>query len=131
MRGSGPPRSPIRCWRGWPGGGGGLLLVDGAPAAFAFDLDTGDRRYAIANGYDPAFAKQSPGKLLQYRNLIAARARGIRLVDWGMGDSGYKQVMGATKGAVLRDWLLLRPGLPALAGRMLAGRWARRGQSRI
>ena len=110
---------------------GGLLRIDGAPAAFAFDLDTGDRRYAIANGYDPAFARQSPGKLLQYRNLVAAKARGIRLVDWGMGDSGYKQVMGAAKGPDLRDWLLLRPGLPALVGRLLAGRWAGWGQSRI
>lgn len=106
-----------------------LLRVDGAPAAFSFDIDAGDLKYAIANSYDPSFAKQSPGKLLYYRNLVAALDRGITRVDWGAGDSGYKQTIGATPGAAIRDWLLLRPGLPALAGRAMAGFWRRTGQS--
>ena len=100
-----------------------VLTIDGRPAAFSFDLDAGTTRYAIANSYDPAFAKHSPGRLLQYRNLARARAMGIERVDWGMGDAGYKQAMGATAGPLLRDWLLLRPGLPALLGRMMAERW--------
>lgn len=104
-----------------------LLTVDGRPAAFSFDLDAGATRYAVANSFDPAFAKHSPGKLLHYRNLVAARARGTTLVDWGMGDSGYKQTLGARPGPLMRDWLLLRPGLPALAGRVLAG-FFRRGE---
>ena len=52
-----------------------VLRVDGAPAAFSFDLNAGALKYAIANSYDPAFAKHSPGKLLYYRNLVA-RDRG-------------------------------------------------------
>jgi CelD/BcsL family acetyltransferase involved in cellulose biosynthesis len=107
-----------------------LLRVAGRPAAFSFDLEVGETTYAIANGYDPAFAKHSPGKLTQWRNLADAVARGVRTVDWGAGDSGYKQVIGATQGPALRDWLLLRPGLPALAGRLLRGAWARSGQAR-
>ncbi len=107
-----------------------LLTVDGAPAAFSFDIDTGELLYAIANSYDPRFAKHSPGKLLYWRNLVAAQARGIRRVDWGAGDSGYKQVIGATVDAPIRDWLLFRPGLPALAGRLLGWLWRRSGQSR-
>jgi len=107
-----------------------LLTVDGAPAAFSFDIDTGELLYAIANSYDPHFAKHSPGKLLYWRNLVAAQARGIRRVDWGAGDSGYKQVIGATVDAPIRDWLLFRPGLPALAGRLLGWLWRRSGQSR-
>ena len=106
-----------------------LLRVAGEPAAFSFDIDTGCLRYAIANSYDPAFAKHSPGKLLQWRNLVDARQRGVGRVDWGMGDSGYKQVLGAFKGPPMRDWLLLRPGPPALAGRMLRGMWRRSGQA--
>ncbi|MEG3161486.1 GNAT family N-acetyltransferase [Sphingomonas sp. LB2R24] len=107
-----------------------LLTVDGAPAAFSFDIDTGELLYAIANSYDPHFAKHSPGKLLYWRNLVAAQARGIRRVDWGAGDSGYKQVIGATVDAPIRDWLLFRPGLPALTGRLLGWLWRRSGQSR-
>lgn len=105
-----------------------LLTVDGAPAAFAFDLDCGGTKYAIANSYDPAFARQSPGKLLCYRNLVRAREQGIGLVDWGAGDSGYKQTIGAVPGPALRDWLLVRPGLPATLARMLRWRWAASGQ---
>lgn len=104
-----------------------LLTIDGRPTAFSFDLDAGPLRYALANSYDPAVAKHSPGKLLQYRNLDDARGRGIARVDWGAGDSGYKQVIGADPGPAIRDWLLLRPGLPALAGRALRAVWRRSG----
>ena len=106
-----------------------LLTIDGRPTAFSFDLDAGSLRYAIANSYDPAVAKHSPGKLLQYRNLVDAQGRGIDRVDWGAGDSGYKQVIGADAGPAIRDWLLLRPGLPALAGRALRGVWHRSGNT--
>lgn len=103
-----------------------LLRIDGRPAAFSFDIDAGPTKYAIANSYDPDFSKHSPGKLLYYRNLIEAAARGVTRVDWGMGDSGYKKTIGAQDGPVIRDWLLLRPGLTARAGRALAGFWLAR-----
>ncbi|AQR74960.1 GNAT family N-acetyltransferase [Sphingomonas sp. LM7] len=104
-----------------------VLRVDGAPAAFSFDLNAGALKYAIANSYDPAFGKHSPGKLLYYRNLVRGIEDGIATVDWGAGDSGYKQVIGAERGPAIRDWLFVRPGLPALAGRMLRGAWRRSG----
>jgi hypothetical protein len=109
-----------------------VLCVDGREAAFSFNLDMpagdgGALRYAIANSYDPQFAKHSPGKLLQYRDMTDAMARGVAKVDWGAGDSGYKQVIGAAQGPAIRDWLLLRPGLPALAGRLLARVWRQSG----
>lgn len=105
-----------------------LLTIDGRPAAFSFDLDAGALKYAIANSYDPAYAKHSPGKLLYYRNLVEALGRSVARVDWGAGDSGYKQVIGAERGPAIRDWLLLRPGMPALAGRLARGAWRRSGQ---
>lgn len=104
-----------------------LLSVDGAPAAFSFDMDVGETKYAIANSYVPAFAKHSPGKLLYWRNLVDALDRGIGRVDWGAGDSGYKQVIGAEPGPAMRDWLLLRPGFAAVVGRALGGLWRRSG----
>ena len=105
-----------------------LLELDGVPAAFSFDLATGDLTYAIANSYDPAFAGHSPGKLLTYRNLMRAMAMGVGRVDWGAGDSGYKEEMGAYQGPAIRDWLLVRPGLPAMLGRALRHIWERSGQ---
>lgn len=105
-----------------------VLSIDGRAAAFSFDLDAGDLKYAIANSYDPAFARHSPGKLLYYRNLVEACERGIERVDWGAGDSGYKQMIGAEQGPAIRDWLLVRPGLPALVGKLARGWWRRSGQ---
>ena len=108
-----------------------LLTIDGKPAAFSFDLDAGELKYAIANSYDPAVGKHSPGKLLQYRNLVDALDRGITRVDWGAGDSGYKQTIGADKGPAIRDWLLLRPGMPAMLGRLARGLWRRSGNPEL
>ena len=105
-----------------------LLTIDGEPAAFSFDLETGATSYAIANSYDPAFAKHSPGKLLYWRNLVEARGRGVDVVDWGAGDSGYKQVIGAVEGPAMRDWLLVRPGWAARTARLLSPAWRRSGQ---
>lgn len=103
-----------------------VLRIGGRPAAFSFDVDAGATKYAIANSYDPAYSKHSPGKLLYYRNLVEAAERGVTSVDWGMGDSGYKQTIGAEGGPMIRDWLFLKPGLSALAGRMLARLWTKR-----
>jgi CelD/BcsL family acetyltransferase involved in cellulose biosynthesis len=106
-----------------------LLRIDGEPAAFSFDMNAGTLKYAIANSYDPRVGKHSPGKLLYYRNLVRALDDGITTVDWGAGDSGYKRVIGAAAGPAIRDWLFVRPGLPALAGRLLKGWWRRSGNT--
>jgi CelD/BcsL family acetyltransferase involved in cellulose biosynthesis len=103
-----------------------LLTVNGRPAAFSFDLDAGELKYAIANSYDPAFGKHSPGKLLYYRNLVDALARGITRVDWGAGDSGYKRTIGAAAGPLIRDFLLIRPGASAALAPLVRLAWQRR-----
>jgi hypothetical protein len=36
--------------------------------------------------------------------------------------------MGAHQGPAIRDWLLVRPGLPAMLGRALRHVWERSGQ---
>ena len=107
-----------------------MLSVDGKPAAFSFDLNAGDLKYAIANSYLPAFSKHSPGKLLYYRNLLRALDDGIARVDWGAGDSGYKRTIGAEDGPAIRDWLFVRPGVAARAAAAFGWAWARSGNGR-
>lgn len=107
-----------------------LLTIDGRPAAFSFDMDCGATRYAIANSYDPAVARHSPGKLLQYRNLVAAADAGIARVDWGGGDIGYKRVIGAVEGPRMRDWLLVAPRVPAPLAALALRLWRRGGDDR-
>lgn len=104
-----------------------VLRVEGEPAAFSFDMNAGALKYAIANSYDPRFAKHSPGKLLYYRNLVRAIEDGMTDVDWGAGDSGYKRVIGAAKGPAIRDWLFVRPGLDGFVAKLLRGVWKRSG----
>jgi CelD/BcsL family acetyltransferase involved in cellulose biosynthesis len=87
---------------------GSILTVGGVPAAFAFDLDCGATRYCIANSYDPAFAKHSPGRVLAYRSFEHLAARGVTLLDWGSGDPGYKKMMGAEPGPEVVDRLFVR-----------------------
>jgi CelD/BcsL family acetyltransferase involved in cellulose biosynthesis len=102
-----------------------ILHVGGEPAAFSFDLDCGDMKYAIANSYDERLAKHSPGKCLYYRNLVEAMERGIKRVDWGAGDSGYKRTIGAERGPGIVDILFVRNrALAALLGPL----WRRSGR---
>lgn len=104
-----------------------VLDIAGRPAAFSFDLNAGVLKYAIANSYDPTYAKHSPGKLLYYRNLVRGIEDGIHSVDWGAGDSGYKRTIGAEQGPAIRDWLLVRPGVSAFAAKALTFAWRRSG----
>ncbi|KQN19366.1 hypothetical protein ASE86_12800 [Sphingomonas sp. Leaf33] len=104
-----------------------VLRVDHRPIAFSFDINVGTRKFAIANSYASWAGKHSPGKLLYYRNLMRGADDGIQTVDWGAGDGGYKATIGADAGPAIRDWLLLRPGLPAVLGRIFAGVWRRSG----
>ena len=66
-----------RVWfvtRSWRARLRGPAEVAGAPVAFSLDIDAGSTKHIVANGYDEAWARFSPGKLLAYRNLAEACA---------------------------------------------------------
>lgn len=101
-----------------------ILSVGDRPVAFTFDMLIDDYQYGIASSYDAAFAAQSPGKLVTYRQFEDSIARGIRTVDLGAGDSGYKRDLGAVPGSEIVDLLLVRSRSAASLLRM---KWEGRG----
>lgn len=100
-----------------------LLRVEGRPAAFTFDLTAGDVAYIIANSFDPAFGNWSVGRLTTYRHLEDAGTRGVAAVDWGSGDTGYKQIAGADPADVLVDRMMIAPGVGRVVGGLVRRRW--------
>lgn len=97
-----------------------ILRVGGRPVSFSFDLNVGDTQYGIAGSYDASLAKLNVGEIATYRSLEWAATRGIRYVDWGAGDSGYKTAAGADGGSEIIDCLFVRS--PAVAA-LLKPRW--------
>ncbi|KQQ87012.1 GNAT family N-acetyltransferase [Massilia sp. Leaf139] len=97
-----------------------LLSTGGRDIAYSLHLETEQTMCIVANGYDEAFKASSPGSLLSLDIFQEAIGRGLRLVDWGQGDSGYKQRWGAKPGARMMDLILFKPGLVGALGYRLA-----------
>jgi CelD/BcsL family acetyltransferase involved in cellulose biosynthesis len=97
-----------------------ILHVGAEPAAFSFDLIDGETQYAIASAYDERFAACRPGHLVTRDQLARAAEAGVRRVDLGAGDSGYKRAMGAEPGSEIVDLLFVRR---RSAAALLSLRW--------
>lgn len=97
-----------------------LLSCGERDIAYSLHLEHGQTMCIVANGYDEVWKVSSPGSLLSLDIFRDAIGRGLRLVDWGQGDSGYKQRWGALPGAQMMNLILFRPGLVGAVGyRML------------
>lgn len=101
---------------------GHILWVGDTAAAFTFGLEAGDTRYCIANNFDRQFNKFSPGRVLLYHDFEDAADRGFARIDWGLGDGGYKQPMGAHEDSPVVDLLFVRNSVLAKLGALL---WCR------
>lgn len=97
-----------------------ILMLDDRPITFCFDLDDGPVRYGIASSYVEDMKRFNIGKLANYRSLEDAIAAGQRVLDLGVGDSGYKEEMGAAEGYAMTDLLFVRSRTAAL---VLARLW--------
>ena len=97
-----------------------LLSCGGRDIAYSLHLEHGPTMCIVATGYDEEFKASSPGSLLSLDIFQDAIGRGRRLVDWGQGDSGYKQRWGAVPGARMMDLILFRPGMIGAVGYLVA-----------
>jgi CelD/BcsL family acetyltransferase involved in cellulose biosynthesis len=78
--------------------------------SYSLNVDSGLTRYTLANGYDEAFSIHSPGTILAYHVFKDATERGLRKLEWGQGDSGYKRRWGAVPNLPLSDLIIVAPG---------------------
>ncbi|MHC4958907.1 MAG: GNAT family N-acetyltransferase [Planctomycetota bacterium] len=102
-----------------------ILYFDGAPASHVFAIDSGPTRHFLANSYIESVSDHRTGSTLYAHVFSDAIERGLRSVNAGEGDAGYKAHWGAVAKHKLHDWIVLRPGL---TGRLLHAllRWKRR-----
>lgn len=87
-----------------------MLYLGDEPLAYSAHLESFDCVYIFANGYVERFSQYSLGAVLSsyiFKDLIE---RGVKFVDWGMGDSGYKRRWGAQPSVQVFDYLLIKPG---------------------
>lgn len=66
------------------------LSAGGQPLAVGLELTSGRTQSGFANSFDSDFSSYSPGRLLEWRLLRFQHERGIRHVDFGLGDDDYK-----------------------------------------
>lgn len=91
-----------------------MMTFDSVPVSFFFCFDLGTRKVIIANSYDEDVRDHRTGSILAHHLLTQAVENGCEVVDWGLGDSGYKAHWGAAPAEEMLDYVLLRP-LPGLA----------------
>lgn len=103
-----------------------ILYAGKRPIAFSFDLEAGDTLYGIASSYAEDMARFSPGQIVTAQLIDDALARGVRHIDWGSGDTGYKRALGAVPGPMIVDLMLVRGPVLAAA---LKPRWEMSRQS--
>jgi CelD/BcsL family acetyltransferase involved in cellulose biosynthesis len=68
-----------------------FLRLDGQPLAFDFCLEYRKVHYLLKTGYDPAYARFSPGKILRHLMLARAFSERLAIYDMGGGVEPYKQ----------------------------------------
>jgi CelD/BcsL family acetyltransferase involved in cellulose biosynthesis len=94
-----------------------ILYYETRPISFSLQIEAASIMHIIANTYDEEFKENSPGHVLTYHVIKDAIERKILSIEWGLGDSGFKQRWMAKPGRTFVDVIALPPGL---VGRMSA-----------
>jgi CelD/BcsL family acetyltransferase involved in cellulose biosynthesis len=94
-----------------------FLRVDGRAIAFQFDFEAGRTYYSLKIGYDPAFDRYSPGKLLAYAMVARAVSTGLATYELLGLDEPWKERWTST----FREHVGFQAYAPSPAG---AASWA-------
>ncbi|WP_460450752.1 GNAT family N-acetyltransferase [Alsobacter sp. SYSU BS001988] len=87
-----------------------LLRIGGVAAGAYYGLRDQRRSYAYIGGFDPDFARESPGAILLGRAIAAAADRGAEAFSFLRGREDYKYDWGAADR--LNGWRRLSPERP-------------------
>jgi CelD/BcsL family acetyltransferase involved in cellulose biosynthesis len=90
-----------------------ILYFDAKPVSFSFNFDVCRSKFILLNSYDDAVKEHSTGSILVAHIVRDAIERGVKLIDWGLGDSGYKQVWGARPSQREMEYFAVRPSIVA------------------
>jgi CelD/BcsL family acetyltransferase involved in cellulose biosynthesis len=71
-----------------------VLYAGSKPVAISLKLQAGHILAGWMIGYDPEYARYSPGSLMQAARIEEAYRRGVRIVDFGYGDDRQKREFG-------------------------------------
>lgn len=91
-----------------------FLRVDGRAIAFQLDLESSAVYYSLKIGYDPAYERFSPGKLLAYSMVSSAISRGLASYELLGVDEPWKERFTATS----REYVTAHAFAPSGAGRL-------------
>jgi CelD/BcsL family acetyltransferase involved in cellulose biosynthesis len=89
-----------------------FLRIDGRAVAFQYGIEDGGVYYFLKGGYDPAFHRFAPGKLLVQAMLNRAFDGGLARFDFLGGDEPWKLEWTAT----CRERVIVHAFAPSLAG---------------
>ena len=92
------------------------LDLEGKPAAMAFCCRFRDRIYMLQAGFDPAWARWSPGSAVLAFALEHASQEGVSAFDFLRGQHGYKEEL-ATGVRHTVSYTIYRPTIGAMAAR--------------
>jgi Acetyltransferase (GNAT) domain len=87
-----------------------ILYFEGAPVAYDFNIDSGSCRYSLFAHYAEVARSYRTGYLLMLYEVEDAIERGIRTIDLGAGDPGYKGFWGSRPRGSLSDVIAFPPG---------------------
>ena len=111
----------------------GAMLAAGGVEAFAAIEDHGAIAFWCAAAADAALAMLLSAAIARRDGVAVAFALYLDAGDTRhvVASGGDAALLEAPPRATTRDWLLIRPGLPALLGRALSGLWSHRPVDRI